>query len=37
MEMRLEVNHPIIALGWLGAGEIMYVLMMARVDWPSDV
>ena len=35
MEVRLEVNHPFIALGWLGAGEWMYVLLMTRVDWPG--
>ena len=35
MEVHLEVNHPIIALGWLGAGELMYILLLARVDWPA--
>ena len=35
MEVHLEVNHPIISLGWLGAGEIMYVLLMAKGDWPT--
>jgi hypothetical protein len=33
MEMRLEVNHPLIALGWAGAGELMWLIMMAKVDW----
>ena len=33
MEMRLEVNHPLIALGWLGAGELMTTVMLARTDW----
>ena len=32
MEMRLEVNHPLIALGWLGAGELMVIVMLARTD-----
>ncbi len=32
MEMRLEVNHPLIALGWLGAGELMTMVMLARTD-----
>ena len=30
--MRLEVNHPLIALGWLGAGELMVIVMLARTD-----
>ena len=35
MEMRLEVNHPLMALAWLGAGELMWVLMVMRLDWPG--
>ena len=35
MEMRLEVNHPLLALGWLGAGELMTILILARTDWPN--
>ena len=35
METHLEANHPFVALGWLGAGELMYVLLTARVDWPG--
>lgn len=34
MEMRLEVNHPLMSLGWLGAGELMWVIMVARLDGP---
>ncbi len=33
--MRLEVNHPLIALGWLGAGELLTTAMLARTDWPN--
>ncbi len=32
MEMRLEVNHPLIALAWAGAGELMWAIMVAKVD-----
>lgn len=32
MQMRLEVNHPLYALAWLGAGELMWVIGRARVD-----
>ena len=32
LEMRLEVNNPLIALGWLGAGELMTEIMRARVE-----
>ena len=32
MEMRLEVNHPLLALGWLGAGELMTIILLARTD-----
>ena len=35
MEMRLEVNHPLLVLGWLGAGELMTVVMLARTDWAN--
>ncbi len=35
VEMRLEVNHPLIALGWLGAGELMTTAMLARTDWAN--
>ena len=36
MEMRLEVNHPLLALGWLGAGELMTILLLARTD-PANI
>ena len=34
MGMRLEVNHPLMSLGWLGAGELMWVIMVIRIEWP---
>lgn len=30
MAMRLEVNHPLYTLAWLGAGELMWVIGRAR-------
>ena len=35
MGMRLEVNHPFLALGWLGAGEWLTIIMLARTDWAN--
>jgi hypothetical protein len=35
LEMRPEVNHPLIALAWAGAGELMWAILLARVDWPG--
>ncbi len=32
MGMRLEVNHPLYALAWVGGGEILYRLTRWRVD-----
>jgi hypothetical protein len=32
LEMRLEVNHPLIALAWAGAGELMWAITLAKVD-----
>lgn len=32
MGMRLEVNHPLYALAWLGAGELMWVIGRWRID-----
>jgi hypothetical protein len=33
LEMRTEVNSPLVALGWAGAGELMWLLTMAKIDW----
>jgi hypothetical protein len=33
LEMRAEVNGPLVALGWAGAGELLWLLTMAKVDW----
>jgi hypothetical protein len=32
LEMRLEVNHPMVALAWAGAGELMWIITRAKVD-----
>ncbi len=33
LEMRTEVNSPLMALAWLGGGELMWIMMTARLDW----
>lgn len=32
LAMRLEVNHPLYALAWLGGGELMWIIGRCRVD-----
>jgi hypothetical protein len=31
--LRLEVNSPFMALAWAGAGELIWVMAVARLDW----
>jgi hypothetical protein len=33
--MRTEVNHPLVALGWAGAGELMWLFTRAKIDGAS--